>query len=128
MQAIVDQPPPIATLHRPSWEIVISYIESTCSASESVAQVLADMRSRDQIGRERYGMPLTAGNGRDHLVDAYQELLDGVVYLATELEENGSRLDVDDKRAYLQGVQQLFHAQIRAVLAARQLIASRGAP
>lgn len=43
--------------------------------------VIADMTERDQIGRQKYGTPLQAGNGRDPLVDAYQEALDLVVYL-----------------------------------------------
>lgn len=43
--------------------------------------VLADMKARDQVGRERYGVPLQPHNGRDALVDAYQEALDLAVYL-----------------------------------------------
>ncbi len=49
--------------------------------------VVADMRARDQEGRRRYGTPLQAGNGRDPLVDAYQEGLDLVVYLRQALAE-----------------------------------------
>jgi hypothetical protein len=39
-----------------------------------------DMRERDRVGRERYGTPLRVWNGRDAVVDAYQEALDLVVY------------------------------------------------
>ncbi len=63
------QPEPIATGSQPIWELVI-----------------ADMRQRDQIGRENYGTPLTADNGRDHLQDAYEEALDLAVYLRAEIE------------------------------------------
>jgi hypothetical protein len=49
--------------------------------------VIADMHERDQVGRERYGTPLQAHNGRDALVDAYQEALDLVVYLRQAIEE-----------------------------------------
>lgn len=49
--------------------------------------VIRDMRDRDNIGRERYGTPLQTNNGRDGLVDAYQEVLDLAVYLRQELEE-----------------------------------------
>lgn len=45
------------------------------------------MKERDRVGRERYGVPLQAGNGRKALVDAYQEALDQVVYLRQEIEE-----------------------------------------
>lgn len=49
--------------------------------------VIADMRARDHIGRERYGTPLQAFNGRDALRDAYEEALDLAVYLRTAIEE-----------------------------------------
>ncbi len=82
---VPDQPPPIATDRAGSWSLVIADVE----AMGVPADVIADMRERDRIGRERYGTPLTAGNGRKHLVDAYQEALDLVVYLRTEIEERG---------------------------------------
>lgn len=43
--------------------------------------VIADMQARDDFGRAKYGTTLQAFNGRDALVDAYQEALDKVVYL-----------------------------------------------
>ena len=49
--------------------------------------VIADMRERDRFGREKYGTPLQANNGRDHLIDAYQEALDLAVYLRGEIEK-----------------------------------------
>ena len=49
--------------------------------------VVEDMRERDREGRRKYGTPLQAENGRDALVDAYQEALDLVVYLRQAIEE-----------------------------------------
>jgi hypothetical protein len=49
--------------------------------------LVADMRQRDATGRARYGTPLQPFNGRDALVDAYQELLDATVYLRQSLYE-----------------------------------------
>ena len=49
--------------------------------------VIADMQERDHLGRERYGTPLQSHNGRDALVDAYQEALDLAVYLRQAIEE-----------------------------------------
>jgi hypothetical protein len=69
---IVDQPPPIRSDRRPVWDLVIE-----------------DMRERDRVGRQRYGTPLQAHNGRDPLVDAYQEALDLAVYLRQAIEERG---------------------------------------
>ncbi len=49
--------------------------------------VITDMKSRDDFGRKKYGTPLQPNNGRDSLVDAYQEALDLCVYLRQEIEE-----------------------------------------
>jgi hypothetical protein len=51
----------------------------------------ADMRERDATGRARYGTPLQPFNGRQALVDAYQELLDAAVYLRQHIYERDSR-------------------------------------
>lgn len=128
---IVDQPDPIHTGRRPTWDIVMSYVELRLP-QDMAALVLVDMRERDQVGRERYGTPLTSHNGRDHLVDAYQEILDSVVYLANFLDEYGAdpegRLDPSipvSLRKQLAIVQQLFASQIRALIEVRQLIEER---
>lgn len=49
--------------------------------------VIADIQDRKQFGLEKYGTLLQAGNGRRGLVDAYQEILDLVVYLRQYIEE-----------------------------------------
>ena len=49
--------------------------------------VLADMAERRQVGIEKYGKPLRPDNGRDALVDAYQEALDLCVYLRAAIEQ-----------------------------------------
>lgn len=65
-----EQPPPIPNSRPAVWDLVI-----------------ADMKERDSVGRSRYGTPLQPFNGRDALVDAYQEALDLVVYLRQEIEQ-----------------------------------------
>lgn len=69
---VVDQPPPAPSRGPAIWDLVVD-----------------DMIARDHVGRARYGTPLRAGNGRDALVDAYQEALDLVVYLRQAIEERG---------------------------------------
>lgn len=49
--------------------------------------VIKDMADRDHLGKVKYGIPLRTHNGRDALVDAYQEVLDLSVYLRQEIEE-----------------------------------------
>lgn len=71
---IPDEPPPIPNSNQKVWDLVIQ-----------------DMRERDELGTARYGTPLQTNNGRDHLVDAYQEALDLVVYLRAEIEERKQR-------------------------------------
>lgn len=64
------EPDPVKNDNTPVWELVI-----------------ADMQERDRVGEQRYGVRLQANNGRDALVDAYQEGMDLVVYLRQVLEE-----------------------------------------
>lgn len=49
--------------------------------------VITDMAGRNRQGKEKYGMPLQPLNGRDALVDAYQEALDLCVYLRQAIYE-----------------------------------------
>lgn len=49
--------------------------------------VILDVRARQEIGQKRYGTDLQANNGRDALVDAYQEAIDLAMYLRQLLEE-----------------------------------------
>lgn len=65
-----DQPPPTPAAGPSMWDLVI-----------------ADMHARDRLGRERYGVPVRAHNGRDALVDLSDELCDAVVYLRQHREE-----------------------------------------
>ena len=53
--------------------------------------VLKDMADRDQMGRQRYGTPLQPFNGRDSMVDTYQELLDAVVYFRQMIYERDGK-------------------------------------
>jgi hypothetical protein len=72
--ATMEQPAPVANGHTPSWELVI-----------------ADMKARDNLGRAGYGTALQPHNGRNSLVDAYQEALDLAVYLRNAIEEQKAR-------------------------------------
>ena len=54
---------------------------------QGISKGFGDMQARDRVGRERYGTPLQPFNGRDPMVDAYQEALDGCVYLRQSIAE-----------------------------------------
>lgn len=49
--------------------------------------VIDDLTTRADAGKLKYGVYLQAHNGRDALVDAYQEALDLAMYLRQKLEE-----------------------------------------
>lgn len=56
-------------------------------ASSHLHPLIPDMIARQQKGLETYGVPLQPYNGRNHLVDGYQELLDFLVYLECQIRE-----------------------------------------
>jgi hypothetical protein len=120
MSEIVDQPPPAARPDLiPAWEQVIAdytaryTAEHTLDNLQVVRDVLDDMTARDATGRERYGVPLTAHNGRDQLVDAYQEALDLAVYLRAAMEEGHQ-------------VHSIYENTLRSITTLRDLINARG--
>lgn len=69
--------------------------------------VIKDMADRDHLGKVKYGIPLRSHNGRDPLVDAYQEVLDLSVYLRQEIEE---RKDLKDAVAVARRISGFEHA------------------
>jgi len=75
----VEQPAPQATVEQPMPQ------GTGPSIHELVQQ---DIEARARLGEEKYGERLRACNGRDALVDAYQEVLDLAVYLRQQLTED----------------------------------------
>jgi hypothetical protein len=60
------------------------------SGTPIVDLVRADLEARAVEGEKKYGERLKANNGRDALVDAYQEALDLCMYLRQAIEERGA--------------------------------------
>jgi hypothetical protein len=54
--------------------------------------VVEDMRARKEFGVRKYGTLLQAHNGRDALRDAYDEVLDLIVYLRQVIEERDTAI------------------------------------
>lgn len=80
----MTQPDPTPNGGEPMWDKVIEFCAGRLPAS-----LIADMQARDALGRERYGTPLQAHNGRDALQDAYDEALDLCVYSMQYYTETG---------------------------------------
>ena len=73
-KAAVHEPPPV-----PGKKAVLPY-------------VIRDLQDRAEEGKKKYGTMLQTENGRDGLMDAYQEALDLVMYLRqTILEREGAK-------------------------------------
>lgn len=53
-------------------------------------KVVQDVKSRKELGLAKYGTILQAGNGRNALKDAYEEVLDLACYLRQKLEETNT--------------------------------------
>lgn len=87
------EPTPKDTGSRPIWPLVIEHLEQQMAEVGGLVTytklLIADMRTRDEQGRAKYGVPLTVGDGRDHLVDSYQEALDCAVYLRADCDRAG---------------------------------------
>ena len=81
------QSAPANTGSQACWPLVILDVP-TFAWARSLAPVrrlmIADILARDTYGRNKYKVPLTYDNNRDHLQDAYQEALDMVAYLKAE--------------------------------------------
>jgi len=50
-------------------------------AADCLAGVLTDLERRSKEGEKKYGTQLHTNNGRDALIDFYQEILDAIVYI-----------------------------------------------
>lgn len=72
--AIPAQPDPVPSANPAAWSLV-----------------MRDMLARDEMGRQKYGVRLQPGNGRDTLRDAYEEALDLAVYLRTAIYERDGK-------------------------------------
>lgn len=84
-----SQPDPRSSGLRPLWPVLIGELSTRdlWITDERRAMLIQAMRNRDDLGRRRYGVPLTAHNGRDARRDARDEALDLMIYLRQMIEE-----------------------------------------
>ena len=101
---IQDQPPPKRNDGQAIWDLVIADAEDGSSVfglitKEAKDKIVADMHERKDVGIKRYGVSLQAHNGRDAIIDAYQEALDAAAYLRQAQEEGDAWASVLYKEA-----------------------------
>ena len=56
--------------------------------------VSRDIDARMDLGKQKYGTELRSHNGRDSVLDAYQEVLDGMIYIRQAIHEGHTDLGV----------------------------------
>lgn len=81
-------PAPTPNDRPPVWPEAIAFARREQGAGPVLDQLVADMEARHRVGVARYGVPLQPGNGRDALLDVYEEELDRVAYAMQGLLEN----------------------------------------
>jgi len=70
----------------------------TGNGKKVLDEVVNDLTVRAEVGKGKYGTYLRTNNGRNALVDAYQEALDLCMYLKQKLmEENNQIIEAEDK-------------------------------
>jgi hypothetical protein len=89
----LTNPPPSPGRARATWELVID-----------------DMKARDDLGHRRYGVRHQYDNGRDHLLDAYEEALNLSVYLRGEIEKRKANPNYSEVEELRKTITTLRHA------------------
>lgn len=87
--------PATATQPAPSGDGV-DVTESLVALSHVPTELAQDFARRSLQGRAKYGVTLRTHNGRDALVDAYQEACDLCVYLHQAVLEHAAAYTVPD--------------------------------
>ena len=76
-KAAIHEPPPIKNAQPHVADMVANDV-MTLLGQYKIAQ---DIMARKQMGMEKYGIPLQPSNGRNAVMDCYQELLDAANYM-----------------------------------------------
>lgn len=92
---VTEQAPPQKNDNPAVWDMVIEDMRFnyTKAGVQEAHKLLAaglavkDMQDRDQEGARKYDTRLKPFNGRNALIDAYQEFLDGAVYIRQKIHE-----------------------------------------
>lgn len=119
---VQEQPRPTPNDHPACWDLVIEDARALHHDQAAVEATVKDMQDRDQVGLERYGTRLQPYNGRDSLVDAYQEALDLCVYLRTVLYELHEAGDTAEDEA-----QEVYDSALMNAIAIRSFLLARDA-
>lgn len=123
----MEQPAPIKNEHPAMWDVVVSEIDKLVFANpfqrDSLSKLLIDIKERDAFGLLKYGTRLRPFNGREFLIDAYQESMDLTVYLRGKLYEASEQMIVTDEQTILiNALGPLYMQSVETTLRLRFLI------
>lgn len=79
-----DAPPALLTPQPPRQESTGDVWLDVIALPGISDRLRADMETRRRFGIDKHGGPVQVDNGRDGAADAYQEILDGIVYSERE--------------------------------------------
>lgn len=82
------QPTPVVNDHPHIMNLVIADVIDIGPRNEEAGLFVKDIMARGEVGYAKYGTYLQPHNGRDALIDMYQELVDAVKYMRALLYEN----------------------------------------
>lgn len=121
------EPPPIKSDSPASWDLVLAdlkQIQFHDLGQERVKELLIeDIHLRDATGEKKYGVRLQPNNGRNSVKDAYEEALDGLVYLRTAIAERATCLvKTPDTEMTLAALGQMYKAQLQIALGLRFIL------
>lgn len=139
---VAPQPPPKNDPKaKPLWPMIIAEADAMAASyakvgtnegvrkSKTICAMVDDMKKRHEFGVGKYGVPLVAKNDRDHLSDAYQELLDAIVYLRAQIETLGGLPDpplkIYAKDLQFRTLMRIYAQTLENVIELRTILAKR---
>jgi hypothetical protein len=127
LYSATEQPEPVNNEKPAVWELVqADFLAGSLPPTDPVIQAaLTDMKARDEWGRSKYKTPLQPFNGRDALIDFYQEVLDGAAYARQFIYEAEGREMDDEERFLFANVEEIYDGLLFSIYAAREYILNR---
>lgn len=125
------EPPPIKSEHPAVWDLVLADIGHPVFVhpmQEKIHKLLVeDIKLRDATGAAKYGVRLQAFNGRKSIKDAYEEILDAVVYIRQALyeEEKNTLVVTQESDFFKMGLQKVYFTTLDNALKLRLMLETK---
>jgi hypothetical protein len=122
-----QQPPPIQNNEPAAWDLVLKDLDGlkvfNPHQNAALKMVIADAKKRDQAGAKKYGTRLQPNNGRNAVKDAYEEMLDGMVYVRSAIEECRSQKIITQENQFkLAGLDAVYRMTVESAIRLRFIL------